>query len=299
MATIKILNQRKEEFDLVSGEFQQLVNTLSISGKKEHQKLPSSSYIYTQQINKLDERTLTFKAKIEKGFDFEKFRTFILEDNMEFYINVIDGTQGNEQIYCFGVLTEHTRDRIEVINLHNFELKFLMTSRFFKEKSYEFDANLPSFDGTPYDLDYTQGDNSDGYIYANETGDFSNGILTVFNNGDRPANVRVRYEGVTTNLKTSVVDNYNNTLNAFGLENFSSNVGDIITLNGFDRNLSITYDNNVTITNIEQERDFSKLTWMKIPIGESRVLFQSVTKAFVFVIQEYNDIPNIYDGKTL
>jgi len=288
MQEIKIYNSNNESFDLINGAFKMLSNTTEISGTREYKTIASNNYLFNQQVNKIQPIPLTLKAKVKYNKEFNDFKRFILKEGEEFIIE-ISATNGDsigeeengvERVYISVILDKHSRLQVEATTLNNFELGFIGTTRFLKERKYIFDVTTPPIGSEPYPITYP-------YTYPTQNGDFDNGKIVINNKGDKSAKLRVEFKDITDTLRMSLNTTFDNTFNAFGLETTTSLDGDTIIYNGFS-GLQEVSKNGVSI---EQDRVIGKNTFFDIPVGTNTIFFERVEYAIIYVIEEYNDLP--------
>jgi len=203
---------------------------------------------------------------------------------MEFKLLVSESIGGVYQdiFFAFCKLEGWERQTIEVTKLNTITIKLKMFSKWIKAKKYVYDVNNPQKTSI-YSFDYN-------VVYSQEERTYEKGFITVENKGNRPCAVKVELINGPRkeNPKISIGDEYANTTNAFGVNTNGETTSEVI-LNSYDKELEITVAGN----NAEQERDFNKISFIKVPIGKQRIYFEKIEFANVYLYEEFNDLDGV------
>lgn len=290
------INDASIKFEVKCEELRIVLDTINFSDQTDYNVTEYIDYNKYEETDKLVEEPINFEVMVLGEINYDEFKSYIRQRNRSFLLKITDGDKTPRLAICKHY--EETMQGLGHTDFYKWGFSVIRTTRWLELSTIGFDLNTENGEVGNYSNSDTF---EDGYIFSNSD-TFEGGMvygasaqtLESFvvnlptNDGDKYAYLRV------------IVDDSDDGF-GFGLDNpldvtnESFKYQDYVTIEDGQRDIidsyplyrRVTHIRNGVEINGQKDREFSRRTYLRVPLGDHFLEFYKVRRGSIILYKQY------------
>lgn len=285
------------KFEVKCGELSIVLDTTIFGDRTDYTVTKFIDHTMYEESDLISEEEIDFEVMDIGDIDYNAFKRFIRARNASFIVRVTKGEQSPRMAICKHY-NETLRD-LGSTDFTNWRFSLVRTSRWIEISSMGFDLNTQNqgvgsyADSETFMDGYTFADSdtfTDGMIYGGSAQTIESFVVDLpENDGDKYAYLRVTINDANDGFGFGLDEAWTDTIEAFkAKDSFVIGPDQLVIVDSFPLFKQVSLkDSEGIVYNIQNQREVSKRTYIRVPLGSHTLEFEGVRSGTILMYKQY------------